>query len=320
MSHTLDFVVIGANKASTTSLFEYLRRHPEIALPPDKEAPFFSRDAIYARGWERYLDATFGSADPARRWGTVTPDYMAGSVFERANDSGCYDERTVPERMRKQLPDVRLIALLRDPVERALSHHTMAVLNGREARTFDQAVAELLRPRELERSRREPAYANSYVVWGEYGRILSGYFDVFPRKQILVAFMHDMRHAPQELLRRVLGFIDVAQDFVPDNLGTQYRVSATRRRTSRVTPEELQRTATRNRLARAIWRRLPADVRNRVDQAFGSISYRFDLWNREAGTGRQEMSQDTLARLRDHFAADQEHLIELLDMKVPWAG
>ena len=58
MRKHLDFVVIGANKAGTTSLFEYLRRHPGVAVPSDKEAPYFSRDSVVARGW-MVSDATF---------------------------------------------------------------------------------------------------------------------------------------------------------------------------------------------------------------------------------------------------------------------
>ena len=62
---TLDFLVIGAQKAGTTSLFEYLRRHPEIYLPTIKEAPYFSQDAVRRRGWEAY----FGEDIPVRRSG-----------------------------------------------------------------------------------------------------------------------------------------------------------------------------------------------------------------------------------------------------------
>jgi hypothetical protein len=155
----LDFIVIGAQKAGTTSLFQYLRYHPEISLPAGKEVPYFSHDALYARGWAAYMRnlARYEAiSDPMRKWGTVTPQYMVGGVLQATADVAIknnYDERTVPLRIHERLPDVRMIAILRDPVERALSHHRMAVMIGRERRSFDDVVGELLRPNALDRAR-----------------------------------------------------------------------------------------------------------------------------------------------------------------------
>lgn len=195
---TLDFIVIGAQKAGTTSLFEYLRRHPQISMPADKEAPYFSHDHAFERGWDAYM-AKIALIDPERRWGTVTPHYMIGGVYKRAKASadaaGRYDERTVPLRIRERLPDVRLVAILRDPVARARSHHQMMVMNGSEQRSFDEAIAEHLRPDALERARRRPLADTGYVAWGEYRRILGGYFTVFPREQILVAFTDELERS-----------------------------------------------------------------------------------------------------------------------------
>lgn len=320
MKRTLDFIVIGANKAGTTSLFEYMRRHPEVALPRHKEAPFFSRDATYGRGWEQYLAVTLRSADAAQRWGTVTPDYMAGSVFERGDDDQRYDERTVPERIREQLPDVRVVALLRDPVERALSHHKMAVMNNYDQRSFEQAMEELLRPDALERARAYPTYTNSYVVWGEYGRILNGYFALFPHEQILVEFTENMREDPVMVLRQIYGFVGAAEDFVPDNLGAEYRVGFSERRTSVVTPENLQRGLARNPIARSLWHALPTGGRLWIDYHFDAFAYRYDLWNRRPDGYSYMIDADTAARLREHFGADTEVLERLLDVKPPWAS
>src|SRR5664279_4969403 len=101
--NTLDFIVIRAQKAGTTSLFEYLKRHPELCLAPGKEAPYFSHDVARARGWDSYMRRTFPPSDPALKWGTVTPQYMAGGVPEASMDlavaAGPYDEHTVPLRI-----------------------------------------------------------------------------------------------------------------------------------------------------------------------------------------------------------------------------
>src|SRR5690349_13410408 len=119
MDGALDFIVIGAQKAGTTSLFEYLRRHLEIYLLSHKDAVYFSHDGEWARDWGEYLRHEFRFASPACKWGKVSPTYMVGGVYDAAIRDGedrHDDERTVPLRIRDYLPEVRLVAILRDPV------------------------------------------------------------------------------------------------------------------------------------------------------------------------------------------------------------
>ena len=139
----LDFIVIGAQKAGTTSLFEHLKLHPEIALPRSKEAPFFSHDrgtpTPYTSGWTAYMErliAESTSDDPRRKWGTISTHYMVGTIFKPARGRRArrgYDERTIPARIYQQLPNVRLIAILRDPVEREISGKSHTVVCGAAA-------------------------------------------------------------------------------------------------------------------------------------------------------------------------------------------
>lgn len=325
MKESLDFIVIGAQKAGTTSLFEYLRRHPEICLPAGKEAPYFSHDEVYEGGWKAFLSkAAF--VDEARKWGTVTPHYMAGGVYEPASAelAASYDERTIPLRMRECLPDVRIVAILRDPVERARSHYQMGLMNGFERRSFDEAIGDLLHPDALERSRRYPDETTSYVTWGEYGRILAGYFDTFPAEQILVVFTDELERAPAQLLRRVHEFIGVDGEFTPDNLSVQYRSGGTERRLAWMSPyrtsspQGLQRVATRSPAVRAAWRRLPAARRVRFKRNYETFGYRVDLWNRRTGKDMDEPSPATLERLAEHFARDGDRLAALLGVTPPW--
>jgi hypothetical protein len=320
VKRTLDFIVVGAQKAGTTTLFEYLGRHPSIALPAGKEVPYFSHDARYRSDWHRYLQKTFTFADPGNKWGTVTPHYMVGGVYERARTSyGSYDERAVPLRIRDRLPDVRLIAILRDPVERAFSHYRMVVMWGREHRSFDVAIDQLLGAEALEDSRRLPDEATGYVAWGEYGRILSGYLDVFPREQILVVFTKELEDAPGLLLRRIHGFIGVDHRPLPDNLAARYRVSGVGRRLSWLDVHRVQRAAARTALTRAVWHAVPEKGQRHVDYVFNRTAYRVDLWNRRPdGRAHVLPSPLTLTRLREHFASDTARLTEVLGVSPPW--
>ena len=320
MRKHLDFVVIGANKAGTTS-HRNLRRHPGVAVPSDKEAPYFSRDSVVARGWDWYLTRHFASADPGQLWGTVTPDYMAGSVFERARTAATagegYGEPTIPARIHERLPSARIVALLRDPVDRARSHHLMETMNGRENRPFAEAIDQELQPERLEGARRRPTYTNSYIVWGEYARILAPYFTLFPREQILIVFTQDLELVPAAVVRRVYEFIGAAPDFVPDNVGRRYRVGASSRRFSRLTPERLQRALASNSMSRSAWHAMPTDARGYIDREFRRLAYRFDLWNRRTTGSNVQVNALAVARVRAHFDEEHERLGEL-GIYPPW--
>jgi hypothetical protein len=325
----LDFIVIGAMKSGTTSLFEHLRQHPGIALPPDKEAPFFSHDEAFARGWQAYVERSFFRVDPALKWGTITGQYMVGGLWEQMHsgaDGHEYGERAVPARIREQLPDVRLVAILRDPLERAQSYHRMAVLNGWDSRSFEEAVDDLLQPEALDDARRVPRETTGYVAWGEYGRILAGYFDVFPRSQILVVFTADLDRNPQCLLRRIFEFIGAEPDFVPPDVGVKYRVGSSKQRfkalgfQSPLNPWAVQRTVTSRATTRRLWHALPHQARRRIDRTYSQLAYRVDLWNRVATEDEaREPDPATLARLRAHYAGDTQQLASLLGQEPPWS-
>jgi hypothetical protein len=339
----LDFIVIGAQKAGTTSLFQHLRSHPEISLPAGKEVPYFSHDATYARDWSLYVSNLArhdGLVDPTRKWGTVTPQYMVGGVYKpevQGRSANPYDERTVPRRIFERLPQVRLIAILRDPVARAVSHHRMIVARGRERRSFDEAIAELLQPDALAGARRRPQEITGYVTWGEYGRILSGYFEVFPREQLLVTFTDELERAPGELLRRVHEFIGVSAEFEPDNLGERFHVSSSAERgfswrspsswlspSSPLSPQGVSAAVSRIPAARAVWRRMPESRQRRLGGRYQRIARRAAVRNRRSDANEvaanAEPSAATLERLREHYAQDAERLAVLLGARAPWSS
>lgn len=317
----LDFIVIGAQKAGTTSLFEYLKHHPDIFIPPGKEVHYFSHDTERARGWDDYIKKNFAHADPSRLWGTVTPSYMVGSVYEAsktpADVARDYDERTVPLRIRERSPDVRLIAVLRDPVERAYSHYRMASMNGLDKRPYDEAIEQLLIPEALAQARQKPQEHTGYIAWGEYGRILAGYCEVFSQKQILVVFTDELHSFPERLLDRIYEFLGVRRDFVPSNIGTRYRVGG-ERRYSWLKVGETRRAVAHNQLARSLWKAFPDVIRHPIDRAYDRSVYAIDLWNRRSSTEPDQPSPITQQRLREHFDRDAQLLTTFFDVSVPW--
>ncbi|MEQ8752500.1 MAG: sulfotransferase [Coleofasciculus sp. G1-WW12-02] len=160
----LDFIIIGAMKAGTTSLFKYLQPHPEIYMIPEKETSFFSSDYYFKKRWENFANEVFQGAPLDKMWGKASPSYMP-------------DPR-VPQRIYEIMPNVKLIALLRNPIDRAFSHYKHLLRQKRERRSFEEIVSEQLTEKSLDYTRALPgllAVNSSYISMGEYGRILQSY-------------------------------------------------------------------------------------------------------------------------------------------------
>ena len=291
----LDFAVIGAQKAGTTSLFKYLEQHPDIYMPKGKEAPFFSSDVMFSRGWKWYLREFFGDAPDDSQWGTASPNYMA-------------DPR-VPERMLRLLPDVKLVALLRNPIDRAYSQYQMALRSGHETLAFREAIHGLLKPSALEEAREKPTRSNSYIVRGEYGRILAAFCRLFPAEHIAVFFTGQLKHNPKEVLREVLDLLGVRSDYVPPDLGTIYHKGGTKRRLPWL--ENLMKA---DKL-KDLWRRIP----ERYRQPF---AFWLRQWNAIPDQGGLAVESSVRRLLEEYFEEDTKQLSRLLEgrgLRIPWS-
>jgi hypothetical protein len=203
-----DFVVIGGKKCGTTFLYQLLGQHPLVQPAASKELHFF--DALFDEGAEWYRQCF-----PAPRWedgrrtitGEASP-YMA--------------HRYAPERMAQVVPQARLIALLRNPVERAYSDYQMVARKDREHKTFEEAIgleepaeAGKARPNEGETSEDEDHAVldedSEYLSRGVYIDQLLRWAEFFPREQLLVLKSEDFFESPNETLKLVLDFLDLPE-------------------------------------------------------------------------------------------------------------
>jgi hypothetical protein len=200
-----DFLIIGGQKCGTSSLFRYLGLSPYVVLPNVKEVHYF--DLHYDRGIDWYrsqLPATDGGGRLTRRrkiTGEASPYYMFHPL--------------TPQRIREMLPDVRLIALLRDPSRRAVSHYYHEVGNGHETLPLPAALEqedERLAG-EAERIAAEPGYVSfnhrhfSYQARGVYIDQLSAWREVFPQDQLLVINSDRFFRDPRQEMWRVYRFL-----------------------------------------------------------------------------------------------------------------
>ena len=208
-----DFLVLGAQKAGTTALYEYLRRHPHITGPSWKEVSFFDRH--WARG-ERWYRGNFPNLARTRekRVGEASPSYVFHPL--------------APQRVHEVVPDARLIVLVRNPVDRALSQYNHEVALGREPLPFEEALdAEEERLRgEDERMAADPRYfsrewwSHTYKARGRYAEQLERWLAVFPREQLLVLPSDDLGSDPARAHAQVLEFLGAS----PQRLDSYPRV------------------------------------------------------------------------------------------------
>lgn len=323
----IGFLIIGAQKAGTTSLFEYMRRHPDIYMPPEKEIAFFETDQAYRRGFDWYEAQVTASAPVSAVCGAASVGYMTGTPFRDISINEWnparipHDKRpedVIPHRIREALPEVKLLCVLRDPVERALSHYRMAVLDGLESRSFDTAIARLMEPDVMQHARAVATGHNGYIARGEYGRIIAGFLRAFPRDQLMINFTLDLARNAEDILPSIFGFAGVSPHFVPDNLDKRYRAAA-------VEPlvRGLNLNMWRGRLARVppvrtLWDRVPPRPRNAVSRAASVASYRVELWNARRDLTAHDMDASLRQALIAHFRPDSEALSASIGLDLPW--
>ena len=195
MSGRVDFMVVGAQKAGTTALFEHLAQEPGLALAPVKEVHFFDDETVNWAAPDYDLYHRHFPAPDGRLRGEATPiySYWPGSI----------------ERIAAYNPAARLILLLRDPVQRAWSHWKMEYARGAETEPFAWCV----------RQGRQRLFAAepwghhrvfSYVERGFYAEQVARIDALFPRDQLLILTAEALRHAPAAALDQVRAFLGLA--------------------------------------------------------------------------------------------------------------
>lgn len=330
MMADIRFLIIGAPKAGTTSLFEYMRVHPQIHMPSEKEIYFFNMDRNYRRGPDWYLSTVSRGAPPGSICGEATTEYMSGVPYQDLTGRDQQDvarsegdrrrtlEEVIPRRIKQTLPNVKLICVLRDPVKRAYSHYRMMALGRAESRSFEEAIDELIEPSALELTRVMRSRVNGYIVNGEYSRLLGGFLRVFPRARLKVIFSDDLAERPADTLADVFRFVGASADFVPANLNTRYRAAAVEQRIPGLNLVTWQTNVARAGVARALWHALPHRMRSAIDRAYNVTNYRVEMWNALRGAVGEDIPAAVHERLTAHFRPDSEALGKMLNRDIPW--
>jgi hypothetical protein len=204
------FVIVGAKRAGTSSLYQYLVRHPGVlSCAVGKGTHYF--DVNFARGWSWYR-SSFPLAARDGITGEASPYYMFHPL--------------APARLAAALPEARVIVVLRDPVDRAWSHYQNERRLGAEQLSFEEAVA--CEPERLageaQRMLADPGYQSfawrhhSYLARGRYGEQLERLYELFPPAQVLVLQSEALLADPNQALEAVWRFLGLAPCTLVDRL------------------------------------------------------------------------------------------------------
>jgi hypothetical protein len=216
-----NFLIIGAAKSGTTSLWRYLSQHPQVYFAPIKEPRFFSYEGetVDYRGpgddkWGREI---INSWEAYRA--LFTPSVQQAAVGEASNVYLYFAARTAP-RIAARIPQARLIAILRHPADRAYSSYQMLRGEGREELSdFRRALRE-----EAARLERGWSPAWAYTRRGFYAESIRTYQKIFPPSQLRFFLYDDLVRRPRELFESIFKFLGV-DSFEPD-IRRRYNVSA----------------------------------------------------------------------------------------------
>ena len=196
MTRKPDFLCVGAAKAGTTTLHDILIQHSDIYLPKFKEAHFFDQDEHFNKGVKWYEKNVFGGVKREKVIGEITPSYL---YFE-----------DVPRRIAETIgTDVKLIFMLRHPVDRAWSHYQMHHLRGNEKLSFEDAIKE------------EPLRLNgdflstsrfSYMDRGNYADQINRFLEFFPKENMHFILFEDFVKDIPTHINAVLEFLEVSHE------------------------------------------------------------------------------------------------------------
>ena len=218
-----DFVIIGAQKSGTTSLYNFIIRHPTIASASRKELHYFSIQYDLGESWYRSNFPTnltrhrfYKKTGQKLLSGEASPTYL---FFP-----------TVPSRMKKILPDVKLIVILRNPVDRTYSHYHHNLRLNNETLSFEKAMMLAKERHERDHTAKDTDFvpkhfrSYSYLARGAYADQLERWFKHYDRKQFLILATEDLRKNPQRILDQVFNFLEVPSFQIGDLMDKNVRI------------------------------------------------------------------------------------------------
>jgi hypothetical protein len=257
------FIIIGAQKSGTTSLYRYLASNPRTVASSIKEPNYFMRRGNFAKGIHWYEGLFRGDGDYAFE---ASVGYSKRHLFPG-----------VPARMHAVLPDIKLIYLLRDPIDRVVSHYVQGYADGRKYPSFSEAI----------RTNR------NFVETSRYYFQTQAFLEYYSREQLLLVTTEQLAQNPVDTLREIFDYLGIPPEYDSRILERRFHKSKQKKRRSHLERELLERT--NNRYLRSIIKRVAKPFRKSFERP--------ELTKSDRDFLVAEISPDT-EKLRDFFKMD----------------
>lgn len=284
-------MLIGAVKAGSSSIYHYLKQHPDIFMSPMKETKYFQWDGeqhrfsteldqkIYQNSIKTYKDYLdqFSGVGSEHAIGEATPSYLYN--------------RNVPGRLHKRFPNIKLIVVLRHPADRAFSHFLHTKRLGYEPLEFHQAIAE-------EQNRIDANWGPSwqYTSQGYYYEQVKRFVDLFGKDRMCFYLFDKLKREPACVIRGMYSFLEVDQDFQP-NTSIKHNIGGVPK--NRFLHDLTNKPNAPKALLKAI---LPIEFRQSINRLIGSknvVKPVIDLQVREALSAKYQKDIEQLEDLVD---------------------
>jgi hypothetical protein len=197
-----NFIIVGAMKSGTTSLYHYLKVHPDICMSSIKESDFFIAEKNYSKGigWYKSL---FSCGDE-KIIGEASPNYTKRHLFGG-----------VPKRIHSLLPKVKIIFLVREPIKRIFSHYIHNDSRGREWKSFSRAIQ---------------GKNNHYLLTSKYFYQLQVYREYYSDEYIKIIKSERLREEREKTLKEIFGFIGTDTNYKSKEFKNQYNTVKSKRK------------------------------------------------------------------------------------------
>ena len=205
----VDFFIVGAPKAGTTSLYHYLNEHPEIEMSSQKEPDFFSDEALQNQklyyGKNRINTIEKYHSLSKREDNILKGDASVSYLFYK----------DVPHKIIEYNPNAKIIIMLRNPIDRAFSHYLMDYRLGLISASFDSIIYKQSKVKNAH------LFYQQYIQVSEYSNQIKRYLEVFSRKNIYFIDYDDFKNETSDIIKNIFLFLDLNSNFQP-NLRKKY--------------------------------------------------------------------------------------------------
>ncbi len=290
--HLIDLMIIGAQKAGTTSLNNYLNQHPQLLGHPQTEFAYFRDNKLYQNNFEEEFQKHF----------------TKGSVKEAdkivAKNVGIYNCEVALQRLQHHNPACQLVFVIREPVARAYSSYTMEIFNGWLKRDFSELKSVL-----ANKDTNDVMY-KLFIELGLYANHLRLIYKYFSQEQVKIVLFDDLKEKPEAICRDIFQWVEVDQDFVPE---VENLYNVTKKAKSTYLSNVLMKLRRKNNPVKRF-------VKSILPYSLFSYMGQFLLESNKSSRDNQPMSTEMKSLLRNYFEPHITDLEELTgrELKERW--